>query len=383
MKIKGDMPFFAGLIHDGATKAVQGALVGLALIGSLAFGFFLFAGESATPPPGEARRLEWIDVHVHLVGGRGQHQDYGGAVHAALGVMAEAGIRKMVMMPPPQVFGSPPPYDYESFVAYIKQHPARFAFLGGGGRLNAMLQEEGRSAMISDRVRRQFEEEAVEILRAGAAGVGEITAHHLSHTAGHPYESIATDHPFLLLLVDIAARNDAVIDLHLDLVAEDMKTPDWLASPPNPPVLRANLAAFERLLEHNRKARIIWAHAGSDMLGHWTTELSRRLFGKHPNLYMGLRMGPGRAPQNHPLTATMGIRPEWLRLLQDFSDRFVIGGDQFIAAPSVRGTGPGIIFSQRAPMIRKRTRAFLDVLPSEIARKVGYENAMRLYRLKD
>lgn len=377
------MWFFASLFRDRTTKAVQGALVGLALIGCLALGFLPFAGVSASQASGEAQRLEWTDVHVHLVGGRGQQQDYAGAVNVALEVMVETGIKKMVVMPPPQVFGSPPPYDYDSFAAYIKQHPTRFAFLGGGGRLNAMLQEEGRGGKVSDGVKRRFEEEAMEILREGGAGFGEISAHHLSHTAGHPYESIAADHPLLLLLADITAKNEAVIDLHFDVVAEEMRSPGWLASPPNPPFLRANLAAFERLLEHNRKARIVWAHAGSDMLGHWTTELSRGLLGKHPNLYMSLRMGPGRAPQNHPLTSDMKIKPEWLRLLQDFPDRFVIGGDQFIVSPSVRGTGPAIIFSQHAPVIRKRTRAFLDALAPEIARKIGYENAMRLYRLKD
>lgn len=210
-----------------------------------------------------------------------------------------------------------------------------------------------------------------------------MTAHHLSHTSGHPYESVAADHPLLLLLADIAARNNVLIDFHFDVVAEDMKAPEWLASPPNPQGLVANLAAFERLLEYNRKAKIVWAHAGSDMLGFWTTGLSRRLLEKYPNLYMSLRMAPGRAPRNHPLGSNRELRPEWKRLLEDFSDRFVIGGDQFIASPSVRGMGPGMIFSQRAPMIRERTKAFLSALPPELYRKIAVENATRLYRLKD
>jgi hypothetical protein len=40
-----------------------------------------------------------------------------------------------------------------------------------------------------------------------------------------------------------------------------------LASSLNPPVLRANLSAFERRLEPNRNAQIVWVQAGSDMLG--------------------------------------------------------------------------------------------------------------------
>jgi hypothetical protein len=116
---------------------------------------------------------------------------------------------------------------------------------------------------------------------------------------------------------------------------------------------------------------------------HWTVALSRRLLGKHPNLYMSLRLTPGRAPQNHPLTPFREIKPEWLSLLQDFPDRFVIGGDQFIASPAIRGRGPGMAFAQMSPIVRERTRAFLNALPPDLARKIGYENAVRLYKLKD
>ncbi|MBI2999914.1 MAG: amidohydrolase family protein [Deltaproteobacteria bacterium] len=353
-------------------------------IGGLALsGLTSVAGESSTPPTDKTSGIKWIDVHAHLVGGRGGAQDYGGAVEAALQVMDQAGIDKMVLMPPPQVHDIPAVHDYDSFLSDVKRHPTRFTFLGGGGSLNVMLQGAGKDTSPSERLKVRFEENAVEILGQGAAGFGEITAHHLSHLPGHPYESVAADHPLLTLLADIAARSNVVIDFHFDIVASDMNTPGWLASPPNPSLLRANLAAFERLLQHNRNAKIVWAHAGSDMLGHWTTDLSRRLLERHPNLYMSMRMAPGRAPQNHPLTRGGEIRPDWLRLLRDFPDRFVIGGDQFFVSPSVRGGGPAVAFSQRAPMIRERTRAFLEALSPDLARKIAYENAVRLYKLRD
>lgn len=339
--------------------------------------------EGGAQPGGTSGRLEWIDVHVHFVGGKSGRQDYEGAARTALGVMDESGIRKMVVMPPPQDYSNAPNYDYDSFLEAVKRHPARFAFLGGGGSLNVMLQAAGDSRALSNELKREFEHKANEILRHGGVGFGEITAHHLSHTSGHPYESAPADHPLLLLLAVIAGRSDTVIDFHFDVVAEETKAPEWLASPPNPQSFRANLAAFERLLEHNRKAKIVWAHAGSDMLGFWTTDLSRKLLTRHPNLYMSLRMAPGRAPQNHPLTRSNEIRPGWMRLLQDFSDRFVIGGDQFLVSPSVQGRGPGIEFSQRAPIVRERSRRFLAALSPELYRKIAVENATRLYKLKD
>lgn len=342
------------------------------------------AFSSSAPPIGaqpSATRAPWIDVHVHPNGGRGRSANFQSAVNATVAVMAEAGIKKMVVMPPPQVGGTPPPFDFESFIEPVKSHGTRLAFLGGGGSLNPMIQEAGRQTTIGDRLRKSFEETAAAILRAGAAGFGEITAHHLSLVANHPYESAPADHPLLLLLADLAGNKDAVIDFHFDVVVEDMKAPEWLP-PPNPASFQANLAAFERLLAHNRNARIVWAHAGSDMLGQWTVSLSRMLLAKHPNLFLSLRMAPGRAPENHPLNANDQIKPEWHRLLNDFPDRFVIGGDQFFVADAVIA-GPARVFAQRAGITRQRANLFLAALPEGLARKIGFENALRIYKLKE
>lgn len=329
----------------------------------------------ASDGPPVALSFQWIDVHVHLVGDR---SDFRGAIAAAVAAMDDSGISKMVLMSPPNVSGGRL-WDVDDFLPVLAPR-ARFGFLGGGGTLNPIIHAT-KADSVDDAVRRRFEAQAEDIIKKGAAGFGEITAHHLSHVQGHPYESVDADHPLLLLLADVAARHHALIDFHFDVVVEDMKPPDWLSVPPTPPLLRANLAGFERLLAHNRGARIVWAHAGSDQLGWWTVDLSRRLLTAHPNLYMSLRMAPGRAPQNSSFGFDGVVRPEWLALLQEFSDRFVLGSDQFIASPSVRGAGPGISFSQRAPMMRQRSRAFLAALPPALARKIGAENAITLYKL--
>ena len=378
MKSHSKGKIFAGSMAIVAPSVVRLSLVGLWLLGAIACAWIPGAQQSVT-----IGQIEWIDTHSHLFGGRGSRQDFAGAAQAALSAMDEAGIRKMVLIPPPQVYGMPANYDHEILSEVVKRYPTRFAFVGGGGSLNAMLQAAGQSRDVDEKLRREFEDKANEILQQGGAGFGEMTAHHLSHLSGHPYESVAADHALLLLLADIAARADVPIDLHFDVVAEEMKAPEWLVSPPNPQILQANLDGFERLLMHNRNARIVWLHAGSDMLGHWTVDLSRKLLEKHPNLYMSIRMAPGRAPQNHPVSEAGEIKSEWMRLLQDFSDRFVIGADQFFASPSLRGDAPALTFAQRAPMIRDRTRMFLGLLPGGLYRKVALENPARVYRLED
>jgi predicted TIM-barrel fold metal-dependent hydrolase len=315
---------------------------------------------------GSGAVIPWTDVHVHLMPAQGR--DFAGAARAALDVMDQSGIRKMIVLPTPQA--ESPSFDCDDFAAAIKAYPGRFAFLGGGGSLNLMLQQ-GAS--------RQFEQRANEILRLGAAGFGEIGVHHLSLAQGHPYESVAADHSLLLLLADIAAANNVPIDVHFDVVAEDMNAPASLSTPPNPQTFHANLPAFERLLNHNARTRIVWAHAGSDVLGQWTTSLSRRLLNAHPNLYMSLRLIPGQAPQNFPLLPIGRIKPDWMSLLQDFPSRFVLGGDQFITPPAGGRGGPAAMFSQQAPMTRQRTEAFLNALPADLARKIGLDNVMSIY----
>jgi hypothetical protein len=365
---------------------VRRAIVSITAIVALIVGASLAAGQRpgmgqrpGGPPMGGGPPVtlgfQWIDAHVHLVGDRSGLQ---GAVAAAVAAMDDAGIRTMVIMSPPNISGGRL-WDVDDVLPVLTPR-ARFAFLGGGGTLNPIIQDTKPEA-VDDAVRQRFEARAEDFIKKGAAGFGEIAAHHLSHVQGHPYESVSADHPLLLLLADVAARHQAVIDLHFDVVAEDTKTPEWMSVPPNPPLLRANLAAFERLLAHNRGARIVWAHAGSDPLGWWTPALSRRLLMAHPNLSMSLRMAPGGAPQNRSFDLGSGVPPAWLALFQEFSDRFVMGGDEFIAAPSVRGAGPGISFSQMAPMMRQRSRAFLAALPPDLAKKIGAENALRLYKL--
>ena len=358
----------------------RGLSVALATIAVVFSTFLALANNHAGSPQASASgTVEWIDTHVNLVAG--MRRNFSAALQEALAAMDEVGIRMAVIMPTPQTSSAPAHYDYDDFVSAVKKYPARFAFMGGSS-LNRIIHDTGHESKPDKDLRYKFEKKANEIITQGGVGFGEMGAQHLSLTQGHPYSSVPAHHPLFLLLADITARHEAVIDLHFDMVAEDMPLPDPLASPPNPPTLHANLAAFERLLAHNRKAKIVWAHAGSDQLGHWTVDVSRKLLQRHPNLYMSLRLMPGRAPWNHPLTPAMEIKPPWLRLLQDFPDRFVIGGDQFFTAPKVGGSGPGFFFSQRAPVSRKRTMAFLSLLPQDLARKIGYENAIRLYKLE-
>ena len=271
---------------------------------------------------------------------------------------------RIVFMPQPFPADDPARYDAEKILPAVKGHADKFAVLGGGGSLNAMIQRSMQSGDVGPELRQKFKQRAEELLHQGVAGFGEMTAEHFPGAT--PYQSAPPDHPLFLLLAEIAAEHGVPIDLHMEAIPEDMPPPAPLKSPAT---LRANIAAFERLLAHNPHAKIIWAHAGWDNTGFRTPALCRRLLAAHPNLYMDVKIDPAKPGKNSPLTngGSGAIKPEWLKLFEDFPDRFIVGTDQHYPEPAA---GP-----QRWEAIV----VLLNQLPDGLRQKMARENAERLY----
>jgi predicted TIM-barrel fold metal-dependent hydrolase len=333
-------------------------------------------------PEGEGidKGIAYIDCHNHFHGQLRspsglQETDFEGAAGVALSAMDQFGITKMIIMPPPFTPQQPHIYDYTELIGVVKKHPGRFAFLGGGGTLNLMIHQTANEKEISPEMRDRFKKIALEILNKGALGFGEMAAEHFSLGPDHPYESAPPDHPLFLLLADIAAEHHAPIDIHMEAIPEEMPLPGGLSSPPNPKILRPNIAAFERLLAHNRKAKIIWAHAGWCNTGRRTAPLCADLLRRHPNLYMSFKISPRDSrPECMPLEQGRGLKAEWLQLIREFPDRFIIGTDQFYMSQRapMQGIGP----TKVEPMNR-----FRSLLPPDLARKIGQENPVRIFNL--
>ena len=239
--------------------------------------------------------------------------------------------------------------------------------LGGGGTLNAMIQESVASGKAGTDVQKKFKDRAEELLREGVVGFGEMAAEHLGGAT--PYQYAPADHPLFLLLADIAAEHGVPINLHMEAVPQSMPLPAGLKSPPNPKQLHENIAAFERLLAHNPRARIIWAHGGADGTGYRTPDRTRRLLEAHPNLYQEIKVDPVNPGKNSQLAGGR-IKPEWLKLYQDFPDRFLVGADQHYPEPKGQ------------PQRWQATVLLLNQLPSDLRRKIGMDNALRIYAMK-
>ena len=247
--------------------------------------------------------------------------------------------------------------------------------------MNPIIQSAVRAGEVDDELRQRFKETAEAIVQAGAVGFGEMNALHLSFVENHPFEVAPPDYTLHLLLSDLAAQHDLPIDLHMEVVTQDMPIPERFDRAPNPAVLTENLVAFERLLAHNRNARIVWAHVGWDNTGHMTVALLRRLLEDHPNLFMQLKLEfsnpaaeargiPQSIEAHRPLDQNGILRAEWADLINAFPTRFIIGSDVFYGLPQA--------FTLR---VMSNHRGLLDQLQPEIARMVGQTNVEEIYGL--
>lgn len=352
---------------------MRAALVLLSLICSMPL-----CGSAARAASG----IPFVDAHTHLSRGgsgagggergggrgRGARESQGASVSAALALMDQFGVSYAILAPPPFPAGREDPEVSAELQTVERENPKRFAFSAGGESLNPLIQSTPPERVTPD-ILHEFQQAAEAIAATGAAAFGELAAEHFSSRIGrHPYESARPDHPLFLALADIAAKNDMPIELHMEAVPRDMPFPNAkVAGPPNPSNLVENIAAFERLLDHNPKARIIWVHAGWDLTGERTVALMRTLLAKHPNLFMSVKSDQAGTPMTAPFIRGDGLKPGWLAMLAAFPDRFVVGSDQFYSDPEIIRT--------------HRARAFVDALPADIAHRIASENVKHIYRL--
>jgi hypothetical protein len=367
---------FAHLRRTGAQTHVAGLLLLAAAVLLTLCAQLVFARKPQPPRPAPQQAQDtpvpasspFVDVHTHL-----DPTDIDASVRIALQMKKQENAARIFFLASPSVFSMDPKdrFDSELLLAAIKKYPGEFGVLGGGGTLNAMIQQAVETGDAGPAVQNKFKLRAEEIILQGALGFGEMTAEHFPTST--PYQYAPADHPLFLTLADIAAEHNVPIDLHMEAVPQDMPLPSHLKSPPNPPRLHANIAAFERLLAHNPRAKIVWDHAGWDNTGFRTPELCRRLLQAHANLYMELKLDAQDTEMNPPLVngATGPLKPDWLKLLQDFPDRFIIGSDQHYPMPKQAGT-------QRWQEIV----LLFNQLPPDLRRKIGTENAARIYNLK-
>lgn len=315
-------------------------------------------------------------------GGPGQEKmikDYEAAAANLISKMDKLGIEKAVIMPPPQSPNQPGGYTYEDLLGAVRKYPTRLALAAGGGELSPLI-TAANASNVTEETKEIFRQKVAEMIQDGAKAFGEMAALHYSFHSTHVFNQIPADHPLFLLLADLAAEYNVPIDLHMEAVLEDEPTSQALRrrSSNNPAVTKATIPGFERLLAHNRSAKIVWTHVGWDNTGHLTVELLRRLLTDHSNLYGAIKFvsqeyetfGLGNKIAKEP---SLELDEGWLQLLRDFPDRFMVGADEFVGI-----TGKT---TRKGPPSLEDTWTLIAKLPEDIRAKVGRDNALRVYRL--
>jgi Amidohydrolase len=122
--------------------------------------------------------------------------------------------------------------------------------------------------------------------------------------------------------------------------------------------------AIDLLMAHapQKTVKLIWAHTG---IGGASAERVRGLMRKYPGLMGELSYRPGLTDSNGQLST------EWRALITEFPSRFMIGSDTWV--------------NQRWMYyddLMKGYRTWLGGLPSDVARKVAWENGASLFGLK-
>jgi hypothetical protein len=315
-----------------------------------------------------------IDVHTHIKELEDE-DDLDQIADAIEDAIEDEALQLLMLMPPP---GTPDPDNpgvpVERLLEALGEEREPIAFLGGGGSLNPMLQRATLEGSTGEELRATFEDRALELVQLEVLGFGELALEHLSLGVDHPYLHAPADHELMLLLADIAAEHDLPIDVHMEAVTQDLTLSQDYTDLGNPEVLEENIAAFERLLEHNRSARIIWSHAGWDNTGQRTPELTERLLDAHPNLYLSIKVGED-CPEAWSIVDGKGtIRDDWQALLASHPERFMLGADNFFVPLGL----PSLFEPDRIP-----TDLILDQLPLDVAEWVGHETAVVVFGLQD
>lgn len=309
-----------------------------------------------------------IDTHAHLYRDAQDQDGYRNAYKKAQEAVKEQGAVFTILTPHPFAEFMRGVYDFDVLEEVVGNG---FGFCGGGGSLNVMIDATDPKEVNQEIIDR-FTQRAHEIAQSGALAFGEMSALHLSLGEKHVFSVADPDHPLFLLLSDIAAEEGIPIDIHMEAVDEDQPTPDALleASLKNPSTLKENISTLERLLDHNKEANIIWAHAGWDHTGDRTVDLMARLLADHQNLFMSLKVTEDSLASMQPLDEEGVLKEEWKALFTNYADRFVIGSDQFFGSDQTQDKWSSLM-------------ALLEQLDEGIAKKIAYQNAFVLFSLDE
>ena len=226
-------------------------------------------------------------------------------------------------------------------IAWAGQSEFNKVYFSGG--IDEMLNPDNPSLV-------ELYEQSEKDLKDGLiVGLGEIFINNLTSNKYPKWRRKGqVDAPIFRKFFDLVAQYDGFLAFHMQADSDSM---DQLG----------------KLLSSNRKGRVVWNHCGTDTV----PDEVRSMMDKHPNLFCELSYR--YPPVNKSLLGifdSSGIDSFWRELMEDHSDRFMVGTDahnkkQFVGS------------------IKTVRKGLLPNLKPDTARKIAYQNAQRLFKLKN
>jgi predicted TIM-barrel fold metal-dependent hydrolase len=122
-----------------------------------------------------------------------------------------------------------------------------------------------------------------------------------------------------------------------------------------------DVMGIQTLLAQAPDIPVIWAHGGFDV----PETTLRDLLMKHKHLTIELSFREG-------MTKADKLTPVWYRLMTDFPSRFLTGMDTYKPGRWVE-----------LPALAAEARGWLQQLPPDVAQAIAYDNAARLFPVKE
>ena len=193
--------------------------------------------------------------------------------------------------------------------------PGRFIPFAGQDPIRALILSQGEEAwsLRSPEITRYLERLEEHLRGRQFRGIGELFVNNRnSRPPNAPESRYPADSPLMRRLFAFAVTYHVPLSIHMD------------AEP-------TSVEELERLLAIDRKGTVIWAHCGG---AAGDASVVRRLLAQHPNLLCDLSGRDDRSRPNPEVRRRIMItdegrqlQSEWKALLEDYSDRFLVGTD--------------------------------------------------------
>lgn len=186
-------------------------------------------------------------------------------------------------------------------------------------------------------------------------GIGEVLTRHGTLSQLRLGEAARADHLAMMKVYQLANKYDLPVIVHSNITSEREQNPFYLSE-------------FETAVSSNPQTKIIWAHAGVDSnlvlhqhnMNFVRVEL-KRMLAKYDNLWVLMSWSLKKLM----LLPSGQIDPDWLSLIEDYPERFILGSD-------VLGN-----FSTQKKLLNN-WQDILTALPEDVARKVAYTNMLSI-----